>query len=127
MASSKPSEPRSRNYENSPRSTRAESGSFVPDRYTPQVIDHLVRPRNVGEIGDPSGSGESGHEACGDVASFTVGISDNVLDALHKAFEDHWNRTAGEMLLNGDRTGGGGGKSVVAAMSGGVDSAVTAL
>ena len=23
-----------------------------------------------------------------------------VLDALHKAFEDHWNRTAGEMLLD---------------------------
>src|SRR5215204_514211 len=163
MASSKPSEPRSRSYENSPRSTRAESGSFVPDRYTPQVIDHLVRPRNAGEIPDPSGSGESGHEACGDVASFTVGISDNVLeevrykvygcaaciaagsalaelvegrhlleaarvskadlesalggplpagkehaltlvlDALHKAFEDHWNRNAGEMLFDAPR------------------------
>src|SRR5215203_5977111 len=187
MASSKPSEPRSRSYENSPRSTRAESGSFVPDRYTPQVIDHLVRPRNAGEIPDPSGSGESGHEACGDVASFTVGISGNVLeevrykvygcaacvaagsalselvagkhlveaarvskidiqdalggplplgkehaltlvlDALHKAFEDHWNRAAGEMLLNGAKTRGSGGTSVVAAMSGGVDSAVTAL
>src|SRR5919107_1531094 len=187
MPFSGPSEPRSRNYENSPRSTRAESGSFVPDRYAPQVIDHLVRPRNAGEIPDPSGSGESGHEACGDVASFTIGLSDNVLeevrykvygcaacvaagsalselvegkhlveaariskvdiqdalggplplgkehaltlvlDALHKAFEDHWNRKAGEMLLNGDRMGGGAGKSVVAAMSGGVDSAVTAL
>src|ERR687889_2297733 len=187
MPFSRPSEPRSRNYENCPRCTRAESRILVPDRYAPQVIDHLVRPRNAGEIADPSGSGESGHEACGDVASFTVSISDNVLeevryrvygcaacvaagsalselvegshiveaariskadvqdalggplplgkehaltlvlDALHKAFEDHWNRTAGEMLLNGDRTGGGGGKSVIAAMSGGVDSAVTAL
>src|SRR5215212_434472 len=187
MAFSKPSEPRSRNYENSPRSTRAESGSFVPGRYTPQVIDHLVRPRNVGEIPAPSGRGESGHEACGDVASFTVGISDNlleevrykaygcaacvaagsalselvadkhlveaarvskadiedalggplppgkehaltlVLDALHKAFEDHFNRTAGEMLLNGEQNPGADGRSVVVAMSGGVDSAVTAL
>ena len=54
----------------------------MPDRYTPQVIDHLVRPRNAGEIPDPSGSGESGHEACGDVASFTVGISDNVLEEV---------------------------------------------
>jgi len=159
----------------------------VPDRYTSQVIDHLVRPRNAGEVPDPSGSGESGHEACGDVASFTVGISENVLeevrykvygcaacvaagsalselaagkhlveaarvskmdiqaalggplpigkehaltlvlDALHKAFEDHWNRAAGEMLLNGAKTPGKGGRSVVAAMSGGVDSAVTAL
>jgi tRNA-uridine 2-sulfurtransferase len=160
---------------------------LVPDRYTPQVVDHLVRPRNVGEIPDPSGRGESGHEACGDVVSFCVGISENVLeevrykacgcaaciaagsalselvdgkslveaasvskadieealggplpaskehaltlalDALHKAFEDHWNRAAGEMLLKGERREGSGGTSVVAAMSGGVDSAVTAL
>jgi tRNA-uridine 2-sulfurtransferase len=159
----------------------------VPDRYTPQVVDHLVRPRNAGEISGPSGRGESGHEACGDVVSFSVGISENVLegvrykaygcaaciaagsalselvdgkslveaarvskadieealggplpagkehaltlalDSLHKAFEDHWNRTAGEMLLKGERREGIGGRSVVAAMSGGVDSAVTAL
>ena len=157
----------------------------MSDRYRPQVIDHLVRPRNAGEVADPSGSGESGDAACGDVATFTVGISDNtleevrykvygcaaciaagsalaelvegkhlldaariskadvedalggplpvgkehaltlVLDALHKAFEDHWNRTAGEMLFDGER--GRGNRTVVAAMSGGVDSAVTAL
>jgi tRNA-specific 2-thiouridylase len=159
----------------------------MPDRYTPHVVDHLVRPRNAGEIPDPSGRGESGHAACGDIASFTVGISENVieevrykvygcaaciaagsalselvdgkriveaarvsktdieealggplpagkehaltlvLDALHKAFEDHWNHAAGEMLLNGEKKPGNGGRSVVAAMSGGVDSAVTAL
>jgi tRNA-uridine 2-sulfurtransferase len=159
----------------------------MSDRYRPQVIDHLVRPRNAGEILDPSGRGESGDGACGDVACFTVGISKNVLeevrykvygcaaciaagsalaelvdgkhlldaasvsktdlehalggalpvgkehaltlvlDALHKAFEDHWNRTAGEMLLDGERGQGTGGRTVVAAMSGGVDSAVTAL
>jgi len=136
---------------------------------------------------EPSGRGESGDAACGDVVRFTVGISGNILeqvrykaygcaaciaagsalaelaggkhlldaacvskadledalggplpagkehaltlalDALHKAFEDHWNRKAGEML---SETLGGpapGGRSVVAAMSGGVDSAVTAL
>ena len=161
----------------------------MSDRYTPQVIDHLVRPRNAGEISDPSGRGESGDAACGDVAIFTVGISDNVveevrykvygcaaciaagsalvrtgrwqtrcskrpasrrrtskdalggplpagkehaltlvLDALHKAFEDHWNRTAGEMLAGRhEEQRETGGRSVVAAMSGGVDSAVTAL
>jgi tRNA-uridine 2-sulfurtransferase len=159
----------------------------MSDHYRPQVIDHLVRPRNAGEIPDPSGLGESGDAACGDVACFTVGISENVLeevrykvygcaaciaagsalaelvdgkhlldaarvsktdvedtlggplppgkehaltlvlDALHKAFEDHWTRTAGEKLLDGERGQGAGGKTVVAAMSGGVDSAVTAL
>ncbi len=55
-----------------------------------------------------------------------------VLDALHKAFEDHLNRQAGEMLVEGyegiSANGKANGKkSVVAAMSGGVDSAVTAL
>ena len=159
----------------------------MPDSYRPQVVDHLVRPRNAGELSDPSGRGESGDAACGDVANFTVDISENVvrevrykvygcaaciaagsalselvdgeplveaarvsksdiedalggplppgkehaltlvLDALHKALEDYFNRTAGEMLLNGEQNPGAGGRSVVAAMSGGVDSAVTAL
>ena len=159
----------------------------MADRYRPEVIEHLVRPRNVGEVADPSGTGESGDAACGDVARFTVRIEDNslrdirykvygcaaciaagsalaelvegehllaaarvsrvdledrlggplppgkehvltlVLDALHKAFEDHLNREAGGMLV--EYCGGANGvrKSVVAAMSGGVDSAVTAL
>jgi tRNA-uridine 2-sulfurtransferase len=161
----------------------------MADRYKAQVIEHLVRPRNVGEIAGPSGMGESGDAACGDVVRFTVTIEGNVLtevrykvygcaaciaagsalaemvegehllaaarvsrsaleeslggplplgkehaptlvlDALHKAFEDHLNREAGEMLVEGVLKGAGasGGKSVVAAMSGGVDSAVTAL
>lgn len=133
----------------------------MPDRYNPQVIEHLVRPRNVGELETPSGAGESGDAACGDVARFAVTIEENrleevrykvygcaaciaagsalsemvrerhlleaarvskaaledalggplpegkehaltlVLDALHKAFEDHWNREAGTMLVQG--------------------------
>jgi tRNA-specific 2-thiouridylase len=156
--------------------------------YNPQVIEHLVRPRNVGELEAPSGVGESGDAACGDVARFTVRIEENrltelrykvygcaaciaagsalsglvrgrsllevarvskrdlentlggqlpagkehaltlVLDALHKALEDYWNKEGGAMIVE-DYGGPGtnGGKSVVAAMSGGVDSAVTAL
>src|SRR5215211_2008881 len=159
----------------------------MADRYRPQVIEHLVRPRHVGELAEPSGVGESGDAACGDVALFAVKIEDNVLtevrykvygcaaciaagsalaelvsgdhllaaarvskadlesslggplptgkdhaltlvlDALHKAFEDHWNRKSGEMHFEAQRGRGAGGRSVVAAMSGGVDSAVTAL
>jgi len=163
----------------------------MPAAYNPKVIEHLVRPRNVGELEAPSGVGESGDATCGDVARFSVQIRDNVLenvrykafgcaaciaagsalseltrgrplldaarvskagleaalggalpegkghaltlvlDALHKAFEDHWNRNAGEMLVEGyaEAFGGekDGRKTVVAAMSGGVDSAVTAL
>ena len=164
----------------------------MADRYNPQVIEHLVRPRNVGELETPGGVGESGDARCGDVARFTVGIEESrlqevrykvygcaaciaagsvlselvrnthpleaarvskanledalggplpegkehaltlVLDALHKALEDHWSRQAGGMLVEGYSEGFGGGtnngrKSVVVATSGGVDSAVTAL
>jgi tRNA-specific 2-thiouridylase len=160
----------------------------MADRYKPQVIEHLVRPRNAGELSDPSGAGESGDAACGDIARFTVNVEDNaltnvrykvygcaaciaagsalaelvegehllaaarvsradledalggplplgkehaltlVLDALHKAFEDYLNREAGGMLVEGYGCANANGKkSVVAAMSGGVDSAVTAL
>ncbi|MDP8939106.1 MAG: tRNA 2-thiouridine(34) synthase MnmA [Actinomycetota bacterium] len=157
--------------------------------YKPEVIDHLVRPRNAGDLFAPDGVGESGYETCGDVARFTLRIRDNAidevrykaygcaasiaagsalaemvdgrtlleaakisrsdledalggplpagkehaltltLDALHKAFEDYLNRTAGALLVDGyDGDGAeGGSKTVVAAMSGGVDSAVTAL
>jgi len=152
------------------------------------VIEHLVCPRHVGEVPDPSGVGKSGDAACGDVACFSVRIEGNiltdirykvygcaaciaagsalaelvdgepllgaarvskedvqqalggplpfgkehaltlVLDALHKAFEDHLNAGAGGMLVE-DYGGGKSGakKGVVTAMSGGVDSAVTAL
>jgi tRNA-specific 2-thiouridylase len=129
--------------------------------YKPQIIEHLVRPRNVGELEHPSGIGESGDAACGDVARFTVTLSEGsleavrykvygcaaciaagsvlselvigrplleaarvskanledslggalpegkehaltlVLDALHKAFEDHWNRDAEALLVEG--------------------------
>ncbi len=160
----------------------------MPRSYKPELIEHLINPRNAGELTDATGEGESGHEACGDVARFMVKVEDGILeavrykaygcaasiaagsalaelvdgksllegarvsradleaalggplppgkehaltltlDALHKAFEDHLNQSAGELLLEG-YTGNGEekDKTVVAAMSGGVDSAVTAL
>jgi tRNA-uridine 2-sulfurtransferase len=138
---------------------------LMADRYNPQVIEHLVRPRNVGELETPGGVGESGDARCGDVARFTVRIEESrlqevrykvygcaaciaagsalsqmargktlldaarvskmdledslggplpegkehaltlVLDALHKAFEDHWNKEAGTMLVDGANLG----------------------
>src|SRR5918997_770434 len=150
----------------------------MPDAYNPAVIDHLVRPRHAGRLEDPSGRGESGDAACGDVAAFTVLVRENVvedvryevfgcaacvaagsalaglvhgrslleaarvskgdveealggplpegkahaltlvLDALHKAFEDHWTRTAGEGLLEGYAgRGDGDPNGVVAAVT----------
>ena len=145
-------------------------------------MDHLVRPRNAGEITDPSGRGESGRRGVRrrrpfhgrylgqrrrggplqglrlrgvhrgglgprrswsmastllEAASVSKADIEEalggplpagkehaltlVLDALHKAFEDHWNRAAGEMLLDGygRRRRTGRRRSVVAAMSGG--------
>lgn len=129
--------------------------------YKPEVIEHLVKPRNVGELPSPDGTGESGDAACGDIARFTVGIRENaveeiqykvygcaaciaagsalselasggplvsaarisrgdleealggplpagkehaltlVIDAMHKAFEDYWDRLAGATLVEG--------------------------
>ena len=159
----------------------------MAEHYRPQVIEHLVRPRNVGEIEHASGTGESGDATCGDIARFTIRIEGGyleevrykvygcaaciaagsalsklangrrlieaariskanlenslggklpvgkehaltlVLDALHKAFECYWHREAGTRLVEGYGERRGGGKGVVAAMSGGVDSAVSAL
>lgn len=157
--------------------------------YDPRVIEHLVRPRNAGELGSPSGVGESGHAACGDVVVFHVAVEGETLaavryqaygcaaciaagsvlaeladgrglveaaaisktdiegalggplpkgkehaltlavDAFHKALEDHWNREAHSLLVDGYEAEEAhtGDPRVVVATSGGVDSAVTAL
>src|SRR3712207_9029306 len=59
----------------------------MADRYNPQVIEHLVRPRRVGEVSEGSGAGESGDAACGDVARFSVAIESNVLtDVRYKVY-----------------------------------------
>mgnify|MGYP001237888282 CR=1 FL=1 len=160
----------------------------MPERYRPEVIEHLVHPQGVGEVNQPDGCGEAGDAACGDVARFTLRVEDSrlsevcykvygcaacvaagsalvglvrgrhlleaarvsradveevlggplpegkehaltlVIDALHRAFEDYLDHRA-DVLLGGGYTDGSAGEegTVVAAMSGGVDSAVTAL
>jgi tRNA-specific 2-thiouridylase len=157
--------------------------------YNPRVIEHLVRPRNAGELTAPSGVGESGDASCGDVAVFHVGVEGGkldavryqvygcaaciaagsalaeaadglplteaaavskadvegmlggplprgkehaltlVIDAFHKALEDHWNREAATLLVDGYEANvpATDDRRVVVATSGGVDSAVTAL
>src|SRR4028118_922777 len=54
----------------------------MTNNYHPRVIEHLVRPRNAGELDAPSGVGESGDAACGDVARFTVDIEENYLEEV---------------------------------------------
>ncbi len=55
--------------------------------YSEKVKDHLMRPRNVGEIAEPSGVGRVGNPVCGDIMEMYIKIEDGVImDAKFKTF-----------------------------------------
>jgi NifU-like protein involved in Fe-S cluster formation len=55
--------------------------------YTRQVADHIARPRNVGELDDPSGTGDVTNEVCLDRIRLTIRVADNrLVDAKVKAY-----------------------------------------
>ena len=55
--------------------------------YNDTVMDHFMHPRNMGEIEDPSGVGEVGNPACGDVMKLYLKIeNDTIIDARFKTF-----------------------------------------
>lgn len=56
--------------------------------YTEKVIDHFLRPRNVGKVGDPDGIGEVGSLACGDALTLTFKLDEQkrIKDAKFKTF-----------------------------------------
>ncbi len=55
--------------------------------YSDKVMDHFMHPRNMGEIEDPSGVGEVGNPACGDVMRLYLKIEDGkIVDAKFKTF-----------------------------------------
>ncbi len=56
--------------------------------YTDLVQEHFLRPRNVGEVEEPSGTGDVGSLACGDALKLTLKIDDNekIVDAKFKTF-----------------------------------------
>lgn len=55
--------------------------------YSAKVMDHFMNPRNVGEIEDPSGVGEVGNPACGDMMRLYLKIEDGrVVDAKFRTF-----------------------------------------
>lgn len=55
--------------------------------YSDKVMDHFMHPRNMGEIEDPSGVGEVGNPACGDVMRLYLKIEDGkIIDAKFKTF-----------------------------------------
>jgi len=54
--------------------------------YSPQVADHIANPRNVGELENPSGTGDVINEACMDRIKLTVRIDgDRLIAAKVKA------------------------------------------
>ena len=54
--------------------------------YSPQIVEHLANPRNVGELEDPSGIGDVTNEVCLDRIRLTVRIEGELLtDAKVKA------------------------------------------
>ena len=56
--------------------------------YTEKVMDHLMHPRNVGEIENASGVGTVGNAKCGDIMRIFLDIDENqvVRDAKFKTF-----------------------------------------
>ena len=47
--------------------------------YTPQVAEHITRPRNVGELDNPSGTGDVTNQVCMDRIRLTVRIEGDCL------------------------------------------------
>lgn len=56
--------------------------------YTDKVQQHFLHPHNVGEIENPSGTGDVGSLACGDALKLTLAIDKNerIVDAKFKTF-----------------------------------------
>ncbi len=55
--------------------------------YSEKVLEHFEHPRNVGEITNPSGTGQVGNAKCGDIMKMDIKIEDNVIvDVKFKTF-----------------------------------------
>jgi NifU-like protein involved in Fe-S cluster formation len=47
--------------------------------YSKQVTEHIANPRNVGELDDPSGTGDVTNEVCMDRIRLTIRVEDGKL------------------------------------------------
>jgi len=55
--------------------------------YSEKVMEHFMNPRNVGEIEDPSGVGEVGNPACGDMMRLYIKVENGIItDAKFRTF-----------------------------------------
>ena len=49
----------------------------MADLYGEKVMDHFMHPRNVGQIKDANGVGETGNPTCGDIMKIFLKIEQN--------------------------------------------------
>ena len=55
--------------------------------YSEKVMDHFMRPRNVGELEDADGIGKVGNPVCGDVMTFYIKVEKDIItDVKYKTF-----------------------------------------
>jgi nitrogen fixation protein NifU and related proteins len=48
-------------------------------KYSEKVMDHLLHPRNVGQMENPDGIGTVGNPTCGDVMRLYIKVEDDVI------------------------------------------------
>ncbi len=59
----------------------------MSEMYTEKVREMFLNPKNMGEIKDPSGVGEVGNPACGDIMKLYLKVEDNIIkDIKFKTF-----------------------------------------
>ena len=49
---------------------------MTEDAYSEAALEHLARPRNVGTLADPSGSGSDSNPSCGDRTTISLRVQD---------------------------------------------------
>jgi nitrogen fixation NifU-like protein len=55
--------------------------------YSKKVMDHFLKPRNVGVIENPDGYGKVGNPVCGDIMEIFISVKDEVItDIKFKTF-----------------------------------------
>jgi nitrogen fixation NifU-like protein len=50
--------------------------------YTEKVMDHFANLRNVGEMLDADGIGETGNPVCGDIMRVYIKVKDNIIEDI---------------------------------------------
>lgn len=55
--------------------------------YSDKVMEHFENPRNVGQLDNPSGTGQVGNAKCGDIMKMDIQVENNIItDVKFKTF-----------------------------------------